>query len=445
MTLRRLVPFGDSPVGEWVIEARLLHWLTFSWLLVGLIVLYSVSYHVGMVESGDGLYYVKRQLFAIIVGLVGFWLMVHLPLRRCFAISSVGFFLCLALIFATHIPGIGTEVNGASRWIQMGPALLQPSEVMKPFLVLQSAQIFSRWSRTPMPERLRWLCLFAITLLAILTQPNLSTTALCGMTLWLIALAAGVSLSSLGLTALAGVGTAVLSIAMNEYQRLRLLSFMDPWADSLGDGFQLSQSLLAVGAGGTLGTGFGLSQQKLSYLPIQHTDFIFSIYAEEFGFFGGAFLLLLLLGYSALTLRVALQTTNLGHRLVATGAMVFLVGQSLINIGVAIGVLPTTGLPLPLFSYGGSSMVASLFLAGLVIRVARESHGSAVMPLNPEPDLRPVPAISPQDPPRQHSMLKLAPKQPRQRRRPLLGRPEPSPHKSLKKQDRPRRRRPKKR
>jgi cell division protein FtsW len=444
MNLRRLVPFADSPVQEWAIEARLLHWLTFSWLLIGLVVLFSASYHIGMVESGDGLYYVKRQLFAILLGLVGFWLVVHLPLQRFIAIAPLGFFICLGLIFATHIPGLGTEVNGATRWISLGPVPLQPSEVMKPFLVLQSAQVFSRWARLPMSERLKWLSLFAVTLLAILTQPNLSTTALCGMMLWLMALAAGVSFSSLGMTAIAGVGTAVLSISVNDYQRRRLLSFMDPWTDSLGDGFQLSQSLLSVGSGGLTGTGFGLSQQKLSYLPIQHTDFIFSIYAEEFGLMGSAFLLLLLLGYSMLALKVALKSTDLGPRLVATGSMVFLVGQSLINIGVAIGVLPTTGLPLPLFSYGGSSMIASLFLAGLVIRVARESHEADVMPFNPAPDLRSVPSSPPKQP-RQPSMLKLAPKQPRQRRRPLIEQQKPTSPPNSMQLRRDRRKRPKNR
>jgi cell division protein FtsW len=139
--------------------------------------------------------------------------------------------------------------------------------------------------------------------------------------------------------------------------------------------------LLAVGSGGTWGTGFGLSQQKLFYLPIEYTDFIFSVFAEEFGFAGSLVLLLLLVTYATLGLIVAAKARNLVHRLVAIGATILMVGQSLLNIGVATGALPTTGLPLPLFSYGGNSMIASLIAAGLLIRVARESNEAVVVPL----------------------------------------------------------------
>lgn len=157
------------------------------------------------------------------------------------------------------------------------------------------------------------------------------------------------------------------------------MSFLDPWADPRQDGYQLIQSLLAVGSGGTWGTGFGRSQQKLFYLPIQYTDFIFAVFAEEFGFTGSLLLLLLLLIYATLALIVAIKARNAVHRLVAMGAMILMLGQSLLNIGVATGVLPTTGLPLPLISYGGSSMIASLLVAGLLIRVARESTEAEIV------------------------------------------------------------------
>jgi cell division protein FtsW len=157
------------------------------------------------------------------------------------------------------------------------------------------------------------------------------------------------------------------------------MSFLNPWADPRQDGYQLIQSLLAVGSGGTWGTGFGLSQQKLFYLPIQYTDFIFAVFAEEFGFTGSLLLLLLLLVYATLALIVAIKARNPVHRLVAMGAMILMLGQSLLNIAVATGALPTTGLPLPLISYGGNSMIASLLVAGLLIRVARESTEAEVV------------------------------------------------------------------
>jgi cell division protein FtsW len=160
-----------------------------------------------------------------------------------------------------------------------------------------------------------------------------------------------------------------------------LLLFLDPWADPKGSGYQLIQSLLAIGSGGTWGSGFGLSQQKLFYLPIQYTDFIFAVFAEEFGFVGGVALLLMIFTYATLALIVAFKSSHPIKRLIAIGVMVILVGQSLINIGVATGALPTTGLPFPLFSYGGSSVVGSILLASLLIKVARETNQAKVISL----------------------------------------------------------------
>ena len=379
MNLRQLIPFFDPSVKEWSLESRMLRWLTFLWLFIGLVVLFSASYPTGDAEFGDGLYYFKRQLISVALALVLFNVVVNSPLRYVLGIADWLVFLLLALLFVTLLPGVGTTTNGATRWIALGPFPVQPSELIKPFLVLQSARIFGQWERLTWKVRLTWLGIFGCVLLGILLQPNLSTTALCGMTLWLIALAAGLPYSYLGGTALGGLLIATLSISIKDYQRRRVMSFLNPWADPMQDGYQLIQSLLAVGSGGTWGSGFGLSQQKLFYLPIQYTDFIFAVFAEEFGLAGSLLLLLLIMAYGSLALLIAIKARNDVHRLVAIGAMILMVGQSLINIGVATGVLPTTGLPLPLFSYGGNSMIASLMAAGLLIRVARESNEAEVV------------------------------------------------------------------
>ncbi|MBD1907683.1 FtsW/RodA/SpoVE family cell cycle protein [Funiculus sociatus GB2-A5] len=381
MNLRQLVPFFNPAVQDWAIDARLLRWLTFLWLFIGLVVLFSASYPSGDAEYGDGLYYFKRQIISVMLGLLVFNVVVNFPLRHVLGIANWCVILLLGVIFVTLIPGVGTTTNGATRWIALGPFPLQPSELIKPFLVLQSARIFGNWDRLTWRVRLTWLFIFCCVLLGIILQPNLSTTALCGMTLWLIALAAGLPFSYLGGTALGGLLLATISISVKEYQRRRVMSFLNPWADPMQDGYQLVQSLLAVGSGGTWGSGFGLSQQKLFYLPIQYTDFIFAVYAEEFGFAGSLLLIVLLMAYATLALMVAMRAKTPIHRLVAIGTMVLMVGQSLLNIGVATGVLPTTGLPLPLFSYGGNSMIASLMAAGLLIRVARESSEAEVVPL----------------------------------------------------------------
>lgn len=381
MKLRQLIPFFDTTALDWAIEARILRWLTFLWLFVGLAVMFSASYPVGDAEYGDGLYYVKRQILAILIGMVGFNLLVHVPLRYILAVADWFLLIFLGGILITLLPGVGTSVNGGARWFAIGPFLLQPSELIKPFLVLQGARIFGQWERLSWMVRLTWVGIFCVLLVGILLQPNLSTTALCGMTLWLIALAAGLPYLYLGGTAGAGLLLATLSVSLREYQRKRVMSFLNPWADPMRDGYQLIQSLYAIGSGGAFGSGFGLSQQKLFYLPIQYTDFIYAVFAEEFGLIGGLLLMLLLLTYATFALMVARKARTVVQRLVAIGVMVLMVGQSLLNIAVATGALPTTGLPFPLFSYGGSSMIASLLSAALLIRVARESSEAEVVSL----------------------------------------------------------------
>ncbi|REJ42089.1 FtsW/RodA/SpoVE family cell cycle protein [Microcystis aeruginosa] len=377
-----IIPIFDPDVKNWSAEARLLRWMTFLWLLVGLVVLFSASYALADSRFDNGLYYFIRQLIWLWVGLIGFNFLVRLPIEKLLKIAPWMILLVLGLILITLIPGLGANINGATRWIKIGPILLQPSEFMKPFLVLQGAAVFGGWPRLNVNQRLTWIAIFGLILAGILLQPNLSTTALCGITLWLIALASGLPLSYMTSTALLGLTVAVVSVTFREYQRKRILSFLDPWQDPRGDGYQLVQSLLAIGSGGTTGSGYGLSQQKLFYLPFPDTDFIFAVFGEEFGFIGGILLLIMLFLYATLALIVAVKCRHRIKKLVAIGAMVILIGQSLLNIGVATGSLPTTGLPFPLFSYGGSSSLASLFLAALLIRVAREENDPDPVPTN---------------------------------------------------------------
>ena len=380
-----LIPFFDPKIKFWTWEARLLNWLTFVWLIVGLVTLVSASYPESVINNGDGLYIFKRQLIGVSAGIVGFNLMARQPLQKTLKYSPVMVLFLMLLIFATLVPGLGKTTMGASRWIAIGPFSLQPSELIKPFLVLQAAYIFSRWQNLKNKVRLVWMLVFALVLAGILKQPNLSTTGLCGMSLWLVALAAELPWTQLLTVSIGGVSVASLSVAINPYQLDRITSFVNPWKDYHSKGYQLIQSLLAIASGGLNGSGFGLSQQKLSYLPIRSTDFIFAVYAEEFGFIGSILLLSLIIGYGTLALRIAIKCHQTIPRLVAVGSMVFLVGQSLINIGVATGSLPTTGLPLPFFSYGINSIIASLLLAGLLVRVARESNTSEVIQLKQIP------------------------------------------------------------
>ncbi len=357
----------------WPAETRLLVGLTALWSLVGLLVLTSASWWVADREMGDAAYYLKRQLLWLLASWALFWLAIRTSLRRWLHFGALGLLVGMVLVAATLV--IGSTVNGASRWLVLGPVQIQPTELVKPFVVLQGAVLFSHWRRIGLDQKLLWLAIFAGLILLILKQPNLSTAALTGLLLWLMALAAGLPLPLLLGAAGAGGLLGTASIAINTYQRLRVTSFLDPWKDAQGNGYQLVQSLLAIGSGGPFGQGFGLSTQKLQYLPIQATDFIFAVYAEEFGFVGCLMFLLFLAAFAFVGLRVALACRSNQHRLVAIGCTALLVGQSILNIAVASGAIPTTGLPLPMVSYGGNSLLMSLFVAGLLIRCGLESSG----------------------------------------------------------------------
>jgi cell division protein FtsW len=382
VNFRLLIPILDPTVKDWSLTARLMRWLTFLWLTIGIFVLFSASYYHGEVEKQDGLYYLLRQIGFILVSLILFNFIVHTPLSKPLKVAQWFLVGILVLLLLTVFTSVGKNTMGATRWIAIGPIQLQPSELIKPFLVLQGAKIFGQWDKYPFQVKATWLTVFILGLLAILKQPNLSTTSLCAIGLWSIAFAAGLPLSQLIGTAIGGCLVAGISMTINSYQRVRMLSFLNPWQDAQGDGFQLVQSSLAIGSGGLFGKGFGLSMQKLDYLPIPDTDFIFSVFAEEFGLIGSILLLIMVMTYATLGLSIAMRSDRPVHRLVATGATIFIVLQSLFNIGVATGVMPTTGLPLPMFSYGGSSMIASIVMSALLVRVARESSTATVIPID---------------------------------------------------------------
>ena len=367
----------------WPAETRLLLGLVITWSVFGLLVLTSASWWISERELGDALYTIKRQVIWMIAGWGLFLMVIRAPMRRWLRLAAPALLIGTGLVALTLV--MGTTVNGASRWLVLGPIQLQPTELIKPFVVLQGAMLFSHWRRLGLEQRVLWLAIFAGLILLILKQPNLSTAALTGLLLWLTALASGLPLHWLVGTAGLGFTAGTVSILVNSYQRMRVTSFLDPWQDPQGHGYQLVQSLLAIGSGGISGSGYGLSTQKLMYLPIQTTDFIFAVYAEEFGFIGSVTLLLFLSVFALLGLRVALRARGNQLRLVAIGCTTLLVGQSILNIAVASGAMPTTGLPLPLVSYGGNSLLASLFTAGLLVRCSLET----TEPISPSSQLSP--------------------------------------------------------
>ncbi len=361
------------PIKIWPFEGKLIFVILSFWCIFGLFILGSASWWVANRQIGDWAFYLKRQIAWYIPGLTIFLFVLNTNIRDLLKISKPIFYTLILLIVSTIL--VGSNINGSMRWLILGNFKIQPSELIKPFCVLESANLFAHWNLVKNEKKIITLATFGILILLIMIQPNLSTAGLIGIMFWVIALCGGVKISSLIKVATLGAISAYTSVFFNQYQLLRIKSFLDPWSDPEGNGYQLIQSLLAIGSGGFLGKGFGLSMQKLQYLPIQHTDFIFAIYAEEFGLLGSVFLLGFLAIFSYLSLRIAMKSRNNYTKLVATGCATLLIGQSLIHIAVTTGSMPTTGLPLPFVSYGGNSLIGSLFIAALLLRCSLESTG----------------------------------------------------------------------
>ena len=357
----------------WPKEGKLLFIFFIFWYVFGLFILGSASWWVASQEMGDWSFYIKRQIIWFVPSSTVFFLIIRSNIRTLLKISKYIFYILLILILATIF--FGSTVNGSSRWLIIGPLQMQPSELIKPFAVLEAANLFAHWKLVSSDKKTFSILSFGLLIFLIMLQPNLSTAGLTGILFWIMALCGGVQIKSLLSVALLGGSSAYISILNNDYQRLRVISFMNPWQDPEGNGYQLIQSLLAIGSGGIFGQGFGLSTQKLQYLPIQSTDFIFAIFAEEFGLLGSIFFMSFLMLLSFLIFVVANRCRNNYTKLVTIGCGTLLIGQSLMHIAVTSGSMPTTGLPLPFVSYGGNSLISSSFTAALLIRCSLESTG----------------------------------------------------------------------
>ena len=367
-------PFLPLPWQIWPYEGKLLIIMLGIWFILGLFILGSASWWVASKEMGNWAYYLERQLIWSIPGLIIFYLVLNTNIRDLLKISKLIFYFLIFLVSLTIF--VGTTVNGSSRWLIIGPLQIQPTEIIKPFAILEAANLFAHWDLIKNKKKIISLTTFGLLIILIMKQPNLSTAGLTGILFWIMGLCGGVKFSSLASVASLGFVTGCISILSNEYQKVRVISFINPWKDPEGKGYQLIQSLLAIGSGGLFGQGFGLSTQKLQYLPIQSTDFIFAIFAEEFGLLGSTLLLGFLVLFSYISLRIAINCRNNYTKLVAIGCATLLIGQSVIHIAVATGSMPTTGLPFPFISYGGNSLLSSFFIIGMLLRCSLESTGT---------------------------------------------------------------------
>lgn len=352
-------------------------------VLLGLIMVGSASVSLGTQESGNPFAYLTRQLVTALVGAVLCAAMLNVPLSfwQRFAVPML--FVAAGLLIAVTIPGIGHKAKGARRWLELGPFAFQVSEATRIMVLLFLADFIVR-QRDALKQQagpmLKGLGILLVYAALLLVQKDFGAGAVVVVTGLGLLFVAGAPLRLVGLLmGLVGAAAGIV-VWLTPWRLRRVISFMDPWADPLDGGFQLTQSLIAIGSGDWLGVGLGGSVQKLFYLPEAHTDFLFAVLAEELGLAGVALTLLLFTLLVWRVLRIARIAHEAGmdfHAYVAAGFGLWLGLQAFINIGVNMGVLPTKGLTLPLMSYGRSSLLMSLVWIGIVLRVYHEVTGDS--------------------------------------------------------------------
>ncbi len=386
---------------------RVLLAVTAILLALGLIMVFSASAILGGDRFGDPWHYFRRQAISAVVGVGAMAVGARVPYRlyRFLAYPIlVGTALLLALVL---VPGVaGLTGGGATRWIMLGPIRFQPSELAKISLVIYLAYSLDKkqaniksFSIGILPH----LVITGIVLALIMLEPDYGTTVTLGSILFIMMFLAGVNLKHLGIL----LGTAVpifyLLMRTAEYRMRRLTAFLDPWQDPASSGFQIIQSWIAFHSGGWFGQGLGAGQQKLFYLPEAHTDFVFSVLGEELGLVGVLVVLALYLTLILRGIRIARDAADLFGCLLGLGIVSGLGLQTVINVGVVLGVLPTKGLVLPLMSYGGTSLIVTLFGIGVLLNIGATSKRLSRRVSDPswqriegrQQVLRPLPGFAP--------------------------------------------------
>jgi cell division protein FtsW len=349
--------------------------LYFTLICLGLVMVASASIGIADQNTGDPFFYAKRQFLRILLSLALLWVACRIPLQfwnRNGMALMLGSIILLGFVL---IPGVGHTVNGATRWLNFGLFTFQVSEIAKLFLIIYlSGYLLRRGGevQTNTMGFIKPMLILAMASSLLLLEPDFGAAAVLLMTGLGLIFLGGVRFGQFLLFVIGTLCIMGLLAVSSPYRLARITSFLDPWADPFNSGFQLTQSLIAIGSGGWFGAGLGGSVQKLFYLPEAHTDFLFAIFAEEFGFVGqvcliGMFALFALRCFGIA--KLALQREQAFGAYLAYGVGLLITLQAAINIGVNMGALPTKGLTLPFVSYGGNSILSMSFAVGLVLRV----------------------------------------------------------------------------
>ncbi len=362
----------------------------FGLLLVGLVMVTSASLNIAERLTGDPFFHFERQLFSVLLGCTIGAAMLVVPISLWKRIAPWLLVASFALLVLVLVPGIGHAVNGSRRWIRIGLLNFQPSEIARWLLVTYMAIYAVRHQtelRSSAQGFFKPLAVLVAAAVLLLMEPDFGAAVVLCVTGTSVLFVAGARLRDFLAVCGAGVlGAGVLAL-VSGYRMQRLTCFINPWADPFNCGFQLTQSLIAIGRGEWFGVGLGSSIQKLFYLPEAHTDFVFAVLAEEFGLLGVTLVVVAFLALVLRSLRLARVAADAGmplHACIAAGFGVWIGLQAFLNIGVNMGLLPTKGLTLPLLSYGRSSMLVTLAWVGMLLRVHHEVVASGKSAIPPE-------------------------------------------------------------
>jgi cell division protein FtsW len=341
---------------------------------VGVVMVYSASAIIAVDRFHDPFFFLKKQFFWAVIGFGCLWVALRLDYRRLERLVVPLLVLSFVLLVLVLVPPFGQVINGTRRWFRAGPLSFQPVELAKFSLVLYLAAFLSR-RREQMSSFGQGLFppLLVAGLMAglIIAQPDLGNSVALVILTLVLAYLAGARVLHMGAIAAAALPVVGLLIALRPYRWRRMLAFVNPWDDPQGSGFQIIQSFLALGSGGWFGLGLGESKQKLFYLPEPYTDFIFAIIGEELGLVGAAVVVGLFAVLIWRGLRVGLRAPDAFGSYVALGLTVMLATQTLVNLGVVTGALPTKGLPLPFVSFGGSALLMTMFSSGVLLNISQ--------------------------------------------------------------------------
>ncbi|MBE6155831.1 MAG: putative lipid II flippase FtsW [Firmicutes bacterium] len=344
--------------------------------LFGSVMIYSASSIWAQYKFNDGFHYAKLQLFFLIVSIIAMMIVSKIDYQIYKKYANLILLGCFILLVLVLIPGIGMVRNGSRSWFAIGPVGMQPSEFAKVGLIIFLAKYLAKNQKTLNDIKKSIFPVLGVIMIffgLIMLEPDFGSAMVIVLTLMVIIFSSGVKLSffaSLGVLGL--IGVAVL-IVIAPYRLKRIVSFLNPWTDPLGSGYQIIQSLYAIGPGGLFGLGFGNSIQKQFYLPEPQTDFIFSIISEEFGFMG---VLMVTFAFGFMyyqIIKISLKQTDLFAKYLSFGLGTQIILQALLNLCVVVGLIPVTGVTLPFISYGGSSLLVSMASIGIILNISRKN------------------------------------------------------------------------